>query len=688
MNNIKKIKRISERYEIIELIGIGGMSYVYKGYDTKEKKIVAIKMLKEELASDEDFVLKFKNEALANKDIIHENVVQSFNVIDENNMHFIILEYVEGTTLNKYIKSKGKLTNEETVNICLQVASGLLAAHNKGIIHRDIKPQNIVIGKNGIAKITDFGIARAISSTTKNISVIGTVHYISPEQARNENIDFRSDIYSFGCTMYEMITGKTPFEGDTPLSIILSHIRENIKKPSLDNPKIYPSIEKIIFKCTRMLPRERYQTINELIEDLNKSLIDKAGSFIRDAYDDEEGRTVVISDADMKIIKAMSHKFINSAQDNKTKNKLTPEQKAFLDDYAKRKNNFSKIALWTISIIAVIICVFFISISLIKFDTYVIPNKDDTATGSVLIKNLKTSFLGINYDIASNLARDYGLNLIVVMQEYSDIYAEGEIISVNDIEDSKDLEVVISKGKEIIDFTDREKLHNTKISEMVAELNERNLEYEITEINDYTIPRGYIIGVNKKNSAEYGKLIITVSKGPSSQYRVMPELYNMTYDEIKKTLEDYELALGSISFRRSDTVEENHLLLQSVKAGEEVKIGTVVDIIFSSGISGEEYEGFKVNYWYGDLSVYYTVPNNLTDTNTVILQVRLVQTIGTEVFYTEVIAPQEYKGGTIIPLVFSDLEGLEYVQNGQVEVVDVQNDKVLVKYDVLFWPKG
>ena len=688
MSNIKKMKKISNRYEIIELIGIGGMSYVYKGYDTKEKKIVAIKMLKEELTHDEDFVLKFKNEALANKDIIHENVVQSLNVIDEDNMHFIILEYVEGTTLNKYIKAKGKLTNEETVDISLQIAKGLLAAHKKGIIHRDIKPQNIVIRKDGMAKITDFGIARAISSTTKNISVIGTVHYISPEQARNENIDFRSDIYSLGCTMYEMITGKTPFEGDTPLSIILSHIRENIKKPSLDNKDVYESIEKIIFKSTRMLPRERYQTVEELIEDLNKALIDKEGLFIKDAYDDDEGKTVIISDADMKIIKAMSHKFTNETNESRIKEKLTPEQKAFLDKYAKSKNNLSKVLVWTLSIVVIIVCIFFISVSLIRFDTNVIPEKNDTATGSVLIKNLKTSFLGINYDIASNLARDYGLNLVVITQEYSDVYQIGEIISVNEVEGSKDLEVVVSKGKEIIDFTDREKLHNTKISEMVAELNERNLQYEITEINDSSIPRGYIIGVNKKNSAEFGNLIITVSKGPSSQYRIMPELYNMTYEEIKKILDDYELALGSISFKRSENVEENHLLLQSIKAGEEVKIGTVVDIVFSSGINGEEYDGLKLNYWYGDLSVYYTVPNNLTDTNTVILQVRLVQSIASEVFYTEIIAPQEYKGGTIIPLVFSDLEGLEYVQNGQVEVVDVQNDKVLVKYDVLFWPKG
>ena len=285
----KQLNRLSGRYEIIEQVGVGGMSYVYKAYDSKKKRVVAIKMLKEELAIDDEFVRKFKSEALACKDIRQENVISAYDVVDEDNMHYIVMEYIEGITLNKYIKQKGKLSNEETINISIQVAKGIQAAHKKGIIHRDIKPQNIVINDKGIAKITDFGIARAITSTTKNISVIGTVHYISPEQVRNTKVDFRSDIYSFGCTMYEMITGEVPFEGEAPLDIIISHIRNNLQAPHLKNSEVYKSLEKIILKATRMIPRERYQNMEDMISDLEKAIEDKEGTFILESnYDEDE----------------------------------------------------------------------------------------------------------------------------------------------------------------------------------------------------------------------------------------------------------------------------------------------------------------------------------------------------------------------------------------------------------------
>lgn len=695
----KQLNRLSGRYEIIEQIGVGGMSYVYKAFDSKRKKVVAIKILKEELSIDEEFVKKFKSEALACKDIKQENVISAYDVVDEGNMHYIVMEYLEGTTLNKYIKQKGKLSNEDTIAISIQVAKGIQAAHKKGIIHRDIKPQNIVIDNNGVVKITDFGIARAITSTTKNISVIGTVHYISPEQVRNTKVDFRSDIYSFGCTMYEMITGEVPFEGETPLDIIISHLRNNLKPPHLKNPDIYMSLEKIILKAARMIPRERYQNMEEMIKDLERAAADKDGEYIRESnYDeDEEGKTVIITDEDMKVIKAVSEKYSNKPNYKSHEESFTPEQQEFYDKYIKdgafRHHMFMRRIIFGAIIAVVLLIVIMIFIAL---DTRKYEPSENVATNSIALTSIVRFVTGSDLNLASDLLEEYGIKIHVVGEEYNDNVEYGKISRIvkDNLSEDMSLDVTVSKGSKILDFTDKEALQQTRWIDMIERLKDRGLAYEVSEINDINVQRGYIIGANKNNSAEPGPLVFTISRGISDQIKTMPNLINKSISEARDLLAANELVLGNISYVRDMMVPENCVISQSVEQGNEIRAGSNVDLILSSGKDGVEYIAEKKKKWHSELSATYRVvsgeksPTQNNSGDTLILQVRLMQQTAAGIVYTELLEPQEYKIGTIMPLIFPNLEGEEGVQNGQVQVVDVEKDKVVSTINVIFWPVG
>lgn len=273
------------RYEILEKIGSGGMSVVYKAKCHTLNRLVAIKVLKEEFASDENFVSKFKMEAQAAARLSHPNIVNVYDVVDEENLHYIVMELIEGITLKNYIEKKELLDSKEAIGIAIQVAQGIAAAHEQHIIHRDIKPQNMIISKDGKVKVADFGIARAVSSQTVNSSAaVGSVHYISPEQARGGYCDERSDIYSFGITLYEMVTGRVPFEGDNTVAVALAHLEDPVVPPGDYNPQVYPGLEDIILKCTKKKPDRRYGSMEEVIHDLHRVLMDPEC----DIYQNEE----------------------------------------------------------------------------------------------------------------------------------------------------------------------------------------------------------------------------------------------------------------------------------------------------------------------------------------------------------------------------------------------------------------
>ena len=303
---------LGERYEIISRIGSGGMADVYKAKDHKLNRFVAVKVLKPEFREDTTFIRKFKSEAQAAAVLTHPNIVNVFDVGDDNGVYYIVMELIEGITLKEYISKKGKLSVKEATSIAIQVSMGLEAAHSHGIVHRDVKPQNIIISMDGKVKVTDFGIARAASSNTISSNVMGSVHYSSPEQVRGGYSDEKSDIYSLGITMYEMVTGKVPFDGDTTVAIAIKHLQEEIVPPSVYTPELPHSLEQIILKCTQKSVDRRYQNMEDVIADLKHSLIDPQGDFVTLTSVDNEAKTVVISDKELGEIKHMPKQIAKS----------------------------------------------------------------------------------------------------------------------------------------------------------------------------------------------------------------------------------------------------------------------------------------------------------------------------------------------------------------------------------------
>ena len=321
---------LADRYEIVGKVGAGGMSDVYKAKDHILGRFVAIKVLKQEFSEDRNFVAKFRSEAQSAAGLEHPNIVNIYDVGSEEGLYYIVMEYVEGITLKTYIEKKGQLSFKEAISIAIQVARGIESAHNKNIIHRDIKPQNIIISTEGKVKVTDFGIARAASSNTISSDVMGSVHYASPEQARNGFVDNRSDIYSLGIVMYEMVTGRVPFDGDTTVAVAIQHLQEEMVIPSVYAQNLPISLEKIILKCAQKNPDRRYQSMEELLADLRKSLMNPNEDFVVIAPLVDNGKTKVISEEDISKIKGSVS--ISPASDAKEPESLDEKKTDSFDD--------------------------------------------------------------------------------------------------------------------------------------------------------------------------------------------------------------------------------------------------------------------------------------------------------------------------------------------------------------------
>jgi len=294
---------IQERYEIIGRVGSGGMADVYKAKDHKLNRFVAVKVLKQEFREDKAFISKFRVEAQSAAGLAHPNIVNVYDVGEDHGISYIVMELVEGISLKEYIDKRGRLAVREATSIALQISMGLEAAHRNGIVHRDVKPQNVIISTDGKVKVTDFGIARAASSNTINSSVMGSVHYSSPEQARGGYSDYKSDIYSLGISMFEMLTGVVPFDGDSTVAIAIKHLQEELPSPRRYVPELPKSTVQIIYKCTQKSPDRRYGSLTELIRDLKESLVNPEGDFVQLPVVNNTARTVVITNDELNQIK-------------------------------------------------------------------------------------------------------------------------------------------------------------------------------------------------------------------------------------------------------------------------------------------------------------------------------------------------------------------------------------------------
>ena len=593
---------VGDRYEIISKIGTGGMSDVYKAKDHTLGRFVAIKVLKPEFSEDVNFVTKFRTEAQSAAGLEHPNIVNIYDVGSENGMHYIVMEYVEGITLKTYIEKKGQLTFKETVSIAIQVARGIEAAHNKGIIHRDIKPQNIIISTEGKVKVTDFGIARAASSNTISADVMGSVHYASPEQARNGFVDGKSDIYSLGIVMYEMVTGRVPFDGDTTVAVAIQHLQEEIVAPSAYAPNLPISMEKIILKCTQKNPDRRYESMTALLADLRKALISPDEDFVVIAPVSQE-KTRVINEEEINKIKQETSNIYLGEEDiisNMPKRKMKVEvpeedQDDDYDDDLETNPKMDK-AITIMGVVAGFIIVgliIFILVSFFgdfKFGGSSKKNNTEISqeeSGMLEVPDVK----GLTFEEAQAELYEKGLGIKNAGSSASEQYEAGQIISqtpdaLTKAEAHTTIEVIVSSGKGEVSVPSV-----TGMDETTAYNTLSNAGF--TPVKDYAYNGDVAQGNVIEQSPAAGSLgksgdsvKIVISRGTEQEgaaTTAVPSVLGLTEDAARAAIQNAGLTVGNITSSNSDTVASGQIISQSPAADTAVDPNTAVDFVVSTG---------------------------------------------------------------------------------------------------------
>ena len=595
---------IAHRYEIIGKIGAGGMSDVYKAKDTTLGRYVAIKVLKSEFSEDVNFVTKFRTEASSAAGLEHPNIVNIYDVGSENEFHYIVMEYVEGITLKTYIEKKGQLSFKEAVSIAIQVGRGIEAAHNKGIIHRDIKPQNIIISTEGKVKVTDFGIAKAVTSNTINSDVMGSVHYTSPEQARNGYVDGKSDIYSLGIVMYEMVTGRVPFNGDTTVAVAIQHLQEEMESPKTYAPDLPISMEKIILKCTQKNPDRRYESITALLSDLRKALINPTEDFVVIAPIPQDKTRVIGMDEVNKIKQKTGNIYVDEAalveSAMRDENAEEPDDAEESDDYDEEEDidpTMDK-AITILGIGAGIVIVILIIVILVNFlGGFGSKNKNqDTQqnTATTVTETQKTTegnievidLSGLTFEDAKEILNAAGLGIKRAGTIASDEYEEGEIVSQSPeagsfVDAKTTIEVVISSGPAMVEIPSVKGLDETSAYNKLV-----NAGFKPVKELEYSdsVEIGYVISQSPAGSSlgNEGDLVtIVVSQGP--KLVKVPNVVNLKQENATSALTEAGLKVGEVTTDYSDKIEKGNVISQSVSADTQVAKGSTVNLVVSLG---------------------------------------------------------------------------------------------------------
>ena len=594
---IKEGVFLGKRYEILGRVGSGGMADVYKGKDHKLNRYVAIKVLKSDYRSDQVFIQKFLSEAQAAAGLMHPNVVNVYDVGQDRGLYYMVMELVEGITLKDYIQKKGKLSAKETISISIQMVTGIQAAHNRHIIHRDIKPQNIIISKEGKVKVTDFGIARATTSTqTISASVMGSVHYTSPEQARGGRVDEKSDIYSAGITMYEMITGHVPFDGDSTVSVALKHLQEEIVSPSKEVPDIPYSLECIIMKCTQKNPERRYHDCESLLLDLKRSLVDPDGDFVITgsvaAAAPDSDRTVVMSTEELEQLQNQRYDDEDDEYDDDyDEDEYDDEDEEDDDDYQEERRKkkdvnpdtkkIMRILLIVAGVIVALLVIFLVGNAVGVFSG---PGITATTEKQVDVPDVR----GMTEDEARDELNDKNLGMRVSGREASDEYDKGEIISQDPgdgekVDEHTTIEVVVSTGPE----TKMVKVPNVvdaKEADAEKEIEDAGLivkkEFEASD----DVDAGRVISVSPDAGTEVeegSEVTIVVSTGPETKMVAVPKLVGREAADAEAALTSAGL-VGSVTEQYSDE-PAGRVISQSPLEGEQVEEGSTVSYVVSLG---------------------------------------------------------------------------------------------------------
>ena len=595
---IKEGVILGKRYEILGRVGSGGMADVYKGKDHKLNRYVAIKVLKSDYRSDQVFIKKFLSEAQAAAGLMHPNVVNVYDVGQDRGLYYMVMELVEGITLKDYIEKKGRLSAKETVSIAIQMVTGLQAAHNQHIIHRDIKPQNIIISKDGKVKVTDFGIARATTSTqTISTSVMGSVHYTSPEQARGGVVDEKSDIYSIGITLYEMVTGHVPFDGDSTVSVALKHLQEQITSPAEEVEDLPYSLECIIMKCTQKSPNLRYHDCASLLLDLKRSLVDPDGDFVvlgAGAATDTD-RTVVMSTEELEQVQQRQYNTDDDYDDDDEEYDDDEEEDDDDDDYdrrrqdRRRKNNnvnsdtkrIMKILMIVAGVVVALLVLFLVANAAGFFSG---PGLTQNESELVEVPDLR----GMTEEQARKELEGTELGLKVENDpQPSNQYDEGEIMSQDpapgdEVEAHSTITVVLSSGEEA-KMTEVPNVVGKSEAEAEKLIQDANLI--VRHDSDYSseVEEGDVISSDPKAGTEVEEgteVTIVISLG--AEQATVPDLRNKTASAAESALADAGLS-GSASEEYSDSVPEGQVISQSIDHGQKVDKGTTVSYVVSRG---------------------------------------------------------------------------------------------------------
>ncbi len=584
-------KILGNRYEIIEKVGNGGMATVYRAEDKVLKRNVAVKVLKDEFTTDEEFIKRFEIEAQSAARLTHPNIVSIYDVGSEDNLYYIVMELIRGKTLKEIIvEERGPLPWKWSVNVAIQIASALEMAHKNNIIHRDIKPHNIIITEDGIAKVTDFGIAKAVSNSTITAfgTTIGSVHYFSPEHARGGYTDAKSDLYSLGVVMYEMVTGRVPFDADTPVSVALKHMQEEPEEPIELNPNLPSAVNRIIMKALKKDTTLRYQSATDMLADLRQALKNSNGDFVEDRSYDATAKTQKIN-TDL-------YGNIEEEDNNKKKGKKDNKFVAFI----KRHK--------VLSTIIGLILLFAISLG----GTLAYLNITNPA--EVLLPNL----VGMSREEAEQTAKESNLVFEVSSEEYNKDVPEGYVISQDpsyienyNVKEGSTISVVISKGQE---KTTVPKVVGMTREEAEKALEDANLEVEVVEETSRTVQEGYVISqdLDADSEAYAGDTVtIHVSTGTGIKQVTVQNVVGQSEENARTTLEGQGLKV-TVNYTTA-TSNDGRVTAQSVTAGTTVDEGTTVTLTVNKVAETKE---LTVNINVKAITGGYTETENTTGSTT------------------------------------------------------------------------
>ncbi|WP_315067356.1 Stk1 family PASTA domain-containing Ser/Thr kinase [uncultured Clostridium sp.] len=564
---------LGNRYELLEKIGEGGMSEVFKARDNKLNRFVAAKILKNEFCDNPGIVEKFKGEATAIATLSDNNIVNILDVGTQEEINYIVMEYVKGKTLKDIIKQVGKMNYETAISVAIQIAKALDCAHRNNIIHRDVKPQNILVTEDGVMKVTDFGIAKFSSSETitNTSTIMGSAHYLSPEQAKGTFIDCRTDLYSLGVVLYEMVTGRLPFQADTAVTIALKHLQEEVVPPKSINSKVPDSLNQLILKAMEKEPIKRYQSAKEMISDLQKIKDDPNASIDNE---EENDHTIIMSAVTEQIPKSEETKNIKDDEYDDEDD----DDYYYEDDDDEKTSGKNKKKIVKIGIIAALILV----LLGIGVGTYMLK------AGSVSSKQVQVpDVTGETVDDATKQLQALKLELVNAGKEASD-KPEGTIIKMNPdagtmVNEKSQVRVIVSSGTEKSKMPDlREETldyANTVLNSMGLKLDDKNVTYDYSD----DVPKDQIISQTPKKDTDISpddKITVVVSKGPEVKYVQVPSVKGFDEDKAKTILANAGLK-ASVNYQTTENQTDNgKVLFQS--GNDKEKAGTTITITVGS----------------------------------------------------------------------------------------------------------